>query len=163
MSDNKKSKRTDAVTDKNNELQAADSKKGEVTKKAESKKKEEQTSGGSFLWILSFILLAVAIGGNYYYTRYIMIEESSLERLTRVIIVIAVIVAALGCTLFTGRGKKIISFARESYVELRKVIWPTRQEALQTTFIVFIAVCVVSLFLYLADLIFLQIVRLITL
>ena len=51
----------------------------------------------------------------------------------------------------------------DAYTELKKVIWPTRQEAVQTTFIVFVAVSVVSLFLYLCDIVFLQIVRVFTL
>ena len=56
-----------------------------------------------------------------------------------------------------------MKFASESYTELLKVVWPTRQEAFQTTLIVFVAVSVVSLFLYLCDVVFLQIVRGITL
>lgn len=173
MSDNKKAKRSpenankakNAVATKpTTDLKVAESKKGEVTKK-DSKKKSNQISSfaNNLLWLISFVLLVAAIGGNYYYTQFMVIDEGSFERLGRVAIVIAVIVVALGCLLFTNKGRSLVSFSRESYIELRKVIWPTRQEALQTTVIVFIAVCVVSLFLYLADLVFLQIVRIITL
>lgn len=173
MSDNKKAKRSadvkakNAVANKQNtELKVADTKKNEVAKKADaSKKKGNQISSfaNNLLWLLSFVLLVVAIGGNYYYTQYMVVDESSFERLGRVAAVIALIAVALGCMLFTNKGRSLVTFSREAYIELRKVIWPTRQEALQTTVIVFIAVCVVSLFLYLADLLFLQIVRIITL
>lgn len=115
------------------------------------------------LWLLSFALLIAAIGGNFYYTQHYVIDESSLQRLGRVAIVIAVIVIALGVVLFTNKGHKLLSFARESYIELKKVVWPTRPEAVQTTIIVFVAVSLVSLFLYLCDVVFLQIVRAITL
>lgn len=115
------------------------------------------------LWLLSFALLIAAIGGNFYYAQHYVIDESSLGRLLRVAIVIVTIVVALGVTLFTNKGHKLLSFARESYVELKKVVWPTRPEAVQTTIIVFVAVSVVSLFLYLCDVVFLQIVRAITL
>ena len=104
-----------------------------------------------------------AIFGNFYYTQHIVIDESSLGRFGRTAIVIAVIIAGLAVTLFTNKGHALLTFAREAYVELRKVVWPTRQEAVQTTIIVFVGVCVVSLFLYLCDLVFLQVVKAITL
>lgn len=177
MSDNNKAKRSSdnkaknapakaAVANKSTtDLKVASSKKGEVTKKADAKKRGNEISSfaNNLLWMISFALLIVAIGGNYYYTQFVVIDESSLERLGRVAAVIVIIAAALGCLLFTNKGRKLVAFGRESYIELRKVIWPTRQEALQTTLIVFVAVCIVSLFLYLADLLFLQIVRIITL
>ncbi len=116
------------------------------------------------LWIVSLLLIAGAIGGNYYYQHINMgFAEGTYARLGRVAIVIATIVVGLAVTLFTNKGRQLLKFGRESYVELRKVVWPTRTEAVQTTFIVFVAVCVVSLFLYLCDIVFLQIVRFITL
>lgn len=152
-----------AVKNKKSDLKTADAKKAEI-KKADAKKPAKASNPFDFvLWTLSFALLALAIGGNYYYTRFMMIDESTFMRLGRVALVIAIIVAGLAITLFTSRGKRLLAFTRDSYIELRKVVWPTRNEGLQTTFIVFIAVSVVSLFLYLCDLIFLQIVRIITL
>ncbi len=165
MSDVKKSKQeTKAVKDKTI--------KENVTAKASKKPakenknvKELPVSKGlnRLLWSLVWILLIAVIGGNLYYTQHVIVEESSLARLARVGIVIGVIALALGIALFTNKGRALISFARESYVELRKVVWPTRPQAVQTTVIVFIAVSVVSLFLYLCDVVFLQIVRAITL
>ena len=115
------------------------------------------------LWLASLLIIAAAIGGNYYYVQHFVIDESSLGRLLRIIAVIVAIVVGLGVILFTNKGRTLISFARESYIELRKVVWPTRQEAMQTTFIVFVAVCLVSVVLYLCDVVFLQVVRAITL
>ncbi len=92
-----------------------------------------------------------------------MIDETSLSRLTRVLLVIIGLIAALATALLTNKGRSLLQFARQSYTELKKVVWPTRQEAVQTTFIVFVAVFIVSLFLYLCDIVFLEIVRLFTL
>lgn len=128
--------------------------------------KEEKTVSpfvNTVLWIVSLAIIAGAIFGNYYYSNYVLIDETSLARLGRVFAVIVAIVIGLGVLVFTTKGRQLLSFARLSYTELRKVVWPTRQEALQTTFIVFIAVCVVSLFLYLCDIAFLQLVRAVTL
>lgn len=115
------------------------------------------------LWLVSIILIAGAVVGNWYYTQHVVIDESSFDRFIRVAVVIAVIAAGLGITLFTNKGRQLLNFGREAYIELRKVVWPTRQEAMQTTLIVFVAVCIVSLFLYLCDVVFLGLVRYITL
>lgn len=131
-------------------------------------KKEQDTQVVSsvvdkLLWLVSIVLIFGAIFGNYYYTNNVVVDETTLGRLGRVFAVIAVIVVGLGVLIFTNKGHALLAFAKAAYVELLKVVWPTRQEAVQTTFIVFIAVCVVSLFLYLCDIVFLQIVRSITL
>lgn len=114
-------------------------------------------------WILSVVIVASAIIGNYYYTNFVVVDETTFGRLARVAIVILGLALGLGSALLTNKGRALLSFSRQAYTELRKVVWPTRQEAVQTTFIVFVAVCVVSLFLYFCDVIFLQIVRLFTL
>lgn len=137
--------------------------KNKVAKTAKEENNGVSSGLNAFLWLLSAVIICAAIFGNYYYTKYVIIDESSLQRLARVAVVIVAIAAGLVVLLFTSKGRQLLSFARLSYTELRKVVWPTRQEALQTTFIVFVAVCIVSLFLYLCDIVFLQLVRSITL
>ena len=117
----------------------------------------------AFFWTISVLLVAGAILGNWYYTSFVAVDEGNLSRLLRVAIVIVGFAVALIVALLTNKGRTLLQFGRQSYTELRKVVWPTRQEAVQTTFIVFVAVCVVSLFLYLCDIVFLQLVRLFTL
>jgi preprotein translocase subunit SecE len=59
-------------------------------------------------------------------------------------------VAAL--VFFTSEpGKQLIAYGRDSAKEVRKVVWPTRQEALQMTGYVFAFVVVMALFLWLTD------------
>ncbi len=50
--------------------------------------------------------------------------------------------------LFTSRGKQILVFAKASKVEVEKVVWPTRQETIQTTSIVVIMVVVTGFVLW---------------
>ncbi len=45
----------------------------------------------------------------------------------------------------------MLKFLKESREELRKVVWPSREEILNSTFVVLGAVVVISLFLYLVD------------
>lgn len=133
--------------------------------KADAKKGTQAVAPAlnAVLWLVSLILICSAIVGNWYYTNHVVIDESSMGRFLRVAAVIVTIVIGLGVSIFTNKGRQLLTFGREAYVELRKVVWPTRQEAVQTTMIVFVAVCVVSLFLYLCDVVFLQLVRYVTL
>lgn len=159
MSENKTKTQTAAVN-------TAAASKVKAPAKTANKKAAAQfvsTPLNHLLWLCAIVLVAGAIFGNFYYTQHIVVDESSLGRFGRTALVIAVIVAGLAITLFTNKGHALLIFAREAYVELRKVVWPTRQEAVQTTIIVFVGVCVVSLFLYLCDLVFLQVVKAITL
>jgi preprotein translocase subunit SecE len=63
-----------------------------------------------------------------------------------------VLLAAAVVTFFTSEaGKQLIAYGRDSVKEVRKVVWPTRKEALQMTGYVFAFVFVMALFLWLTD------------
>ncbi|WP_435106352.1 preprotein translocase subunit SecE [Arhodomonas sp. AD133] len=78
--------------------------------------------------------------------------ESSLYRVLG-LLVVAGVSAAIAMT--TAQGKATWAFARESRQELRRVVWPTRQETLQTTLIVIVMVLIVAVLLWLLDMFFL--------
>jgi preprotein translocase subunit SecE len=78
----------------------------------------------------------------------------ALGRMDLWIRVIALIVlVALGVALFftSESGKQLIGFGKESIREVKKVVWPTRKEALQNTAMVFGFVFVMALFLWITD------------
>lgn len=63
---------------------------------------------------------------------------------------LAVIIGlAAGAAVFfgTGKGRDTREFLSESRFELRKVVWPTRQESIRTTWVVIVAVIILSLLL----------------
>ena len=63
-----------------------------------------------------------------------------------------VLMAAAVATFFTSeQGKQLIAYGRDSAREVKKVVWPTRKEALQMTGYVFAFVFVMALFLFLTD------------
>ena len=63
-----------------------------------------------------------------------------------------VLLAAAVATFFTSEmGKELIAYGRDSVREVRKVVWPTRKEALQMTGYVFAFVFVMALFLWMTD------------
>ena len=54
----------------------------------------------------------------------------------------------LSLASFTQKGRHAWSFAKDARVELRKVIWPTRQETVQSTMMIVVVVVVTALFLW---------------
>ena len=108
-------------------------------------KAEQTTSGIDTVKLIPALLTLIAgIAGFYYYE-----DESQLLR------VIGMLVVA-GITIFivstTDIGQRSLGFARDARVEVRKVVWPTRQETLQTTIAVLIMVFIVAIMLWLIDL-----------
>ncbi|SHO55768.1 preprotein translocase subunit SecE [Vibrio quintilis] len=96
---------------------------------------ESSNAVDKFKWFLALVLLAAAVVGNSFYGETVSI-------VIRAAGVIVLIAAALGIAATTVKGQIAIKFAREAKIEVRKVVWPTRQETIQTTLIV-LAVCVV--------------------
>ncbi|ENM5740271.1 preprotein translocase subunit SecE [Vibrio mimicus] len=105
-------------------------------------------------WVITFVLLVAAVVGNYLYG-----ELSVVARAAGVIVLIA---AALGVAATTTKGKEAIVFARESRMEVRKVVWPTRQETMQTTLIVLAVSIVMALALWGIDGIMVRLVAFVT-
>ena len=68
------------------------------------------------------------------------------------VIALLVLVAAAVAVFFTSEpGKQLIGFGKESVKEVKKVVWPTRKEALQNTAMVFAFVFLMALFLWITD------------
>ena len=76
---------------------------------------------------------------------------SDLLLLYRVLGLIAVIALAIGVCLTTARGEAVLQFMVESKQEMRRVVWPTRDETVRTTLLVFAMVFIVGLILWLLD------------
>jgi preprotein translocase subunit SecE len=108
--------------------------------------KAEQTTSG-FDTVKLFAALLLLIGGvvGFYY-----FEAES--QLLRVIGMLAVVAVAFFIVTTTNIGRRSLGFVREARVEVRKVVWPTRQETTQTTIAVLIMVFVVAIMLWLIDL-----------
>ncbi len=119
---------------------------------------EAEKQGSSFdsiKWILTVVILGAAVWGNHYYAEQVSVLWRALG------VVGAVVVAGL-IAAQTGKGKAGLSFAKESRTEVRKVIWPTRDEALRTTVIVLIATVIMSLLLWFLDGIMVRLVSFLT-
>ena len=71
--------------------------------------------------------------------------------LYRVLGIVAAVIVAAGIALTTERGRTFASFMQDARTEVRKMVWPTRIETLQTTIVVFIVVVILALFLWAID------------
>jgi preprotein translocase subunit SecE len=69
----------------------------------------------------------------------------------RVLALLVLLAAAAGAFFASESGRQLIAFGRDSMREVRKVVWPTRKEAMQMTGYVFAFVVVMALFLWLTD------------
>jgi preprotein translocase subunit SecE len=76
------------------------------------------------------------------------------------------LLAAAGISVFiaaqSSTGKSIISFIGGAKAEVRKVVWPTRAETMQTTLAVILMVFLVGIFLWLLDMVLLWGIQLLT-
>ncbi|WP_137165700.1 preprotein translocase subunit SecE [Salinimonas lutimaris] len=107
-----------------------------------------------FKWVIVFALLAGVITANYIYG-----ELSVLYRAIGAVVLVA-IAGFIAAT--TEKGSAFITFAKDSRMEVRKVVWPTRQETNQTTLIVMVATLVMGLILWGLDGILVRLVSFIT-
>jgi preprotein translocase subunit SecE len=108
----------------------------------------------SFKLLLAIAILILGIVGFYYYE-----AESLLYRVLGVVFAAGV---AIAISATTRLGQSLIGFGRESRMEVRKVVWPTRQETVQTTFMVIVAVIIIGIFLWLIDMLLAQAIQLLT-
>lgn len=69
----------------------------------------------------------------------------------RVLALLALLAAALAVYFTSESGKQLIAFGRDAVRETKKVVWPTRKEAMQMTGYVFAFVFVMALFLWITD------------
>jgi len=94
-------------------------------------------------WALVVVLLAGALGAFYY------LADQSL--LLRVVGLIAVAGIALAIASQTAKGRLAWNMMGEARMEVRKVVWPTRKETVQTTGIVIAMVAVMAVLLWALD------------
>jgi preprotein translocase subunit SecE len=69
----------------------------------------------------------------------------------RIFAVLGGVLAAFGVAWFSAPGRQFAGFAKESVAEAKRVVWPTRKEAMQTTGIVFVFVVLMALFVFGVD------------
>jgi len=106
------------------------------------------------LWILSILLCIVAIFGNYYLNKeYSDLFSDSVNSLLKGLGVVLLVGLAVCVALCTNKGRQALCFARESYTEVRRVVWPDAQKTKQVTIMVGVIAVALAAMLWFFDVI----------
>jgi preprotein translocase subunit SecE len=92
---------------------------------------------------LALLIAIAALVGFYFFA-----DQSLLYRVLGLLAAAGVSVAI---ALQTEKGRHTWGYFQDAQIEVRKVVWPTRQETVQTTLIVIIMVVLVAIILWLLD------------
>ena len=109
-----------------------------------------ETHQSRFDFVKLLLAIAIVVAGLYGFYAYA--EQYIL--LYRVLALVVLVALALVVAYQTSGGKTLWGYLQASRTELRKVVWPTRTETIQTTVIVVAVVAITGVFLWAADLFF---------
>ena len=109
-------------------------------------KQIDNLKSGSDQWkTILAIAIVIATLALYY------VNPLNFNTLTKVLITLLWFVIAGAVFIKSTQGDRFLHFLRETRIELRKVVWPTREETAKTTGIIMIAVVIVAIFLWIID------------
>ena len=100
--------------------------------------------GDTLLLLISVIMLLGGITAYYYY------QELAITPV-RVVALMAVTLLASWVAAQSQKGGAFFRFLKEADIERRKVVWPTHQEAVQTSLMVVVVTIIISLFMAAVD------------
>lgn len=113
---------------------------------------EEVTSVADVIKLfLSPILVVLGVVGFYYY--------SDIPFLYRVLSLVGIVGISAGIVFTTAKGRSFWGFMLESKQEFKRIVWPTKDEAIRTTVLVITMVSVVGFVLWLLDMLFFSAVQ----
>jgi preprotein translocase subunit SecE len=103
-----------------------------------------ETSESGFLDIIKLLLAAGALVGGLYSYYYFL--EVSLP--LRVLMVLGGTAAGVAVAMTSTQGQRLWAFIQGARIEIRKVVWPTKQETTQTAIAVFVFTFIMALFFW---------------
>jgi preprotein translocase subunit SecE len=118
---------------------------------------KSETGAGAFDTVKLSLAVALLLGGIVGY--YVFDEQSVLLRAAGVIVGVAL---ALVVAMQSSQGRELWRFIQNSRVELRKVVWPTRNEVRNTTFAVIVFVVIMGVFFWILDFFLLKVTQMLT-
>jgi len=106
---------------------------------------QTETSQSGALDIVKLLIAAVAlVGGLYAYYYY----QNDIAQAVRVLMVLGGAIVGVGVAMTSTQGQLLWQFIQKSRIEIRKVVWPTKQETTQTAIAVFVFTLVMMLFFW---------------
>ena len=108
---------------------------------------QAEKSGVALIDAFKIVLAAAALVGGV--VAYYWFENE--PQVLRVLMVLGGLIAGLLILYWSTPGRELWDYVQSSRVELRKMVWPTRQETWRTTFVVFCFVVALGIFFWLVD------------
>jgi preprotein translocase subunit SecE len=109
---------------------------------------EQGSSLDTVKLVISIALLVLGIVGFYYFENW---QGQPVSLLLRVLGLLAIVGIAVAVALSSLSGKRLLGFMKDARLEVRKMVWPTRAETMQTTLMVMVIVLILSIFLWGVD------------
>jgi len=108
---------------------------------------QADNTGVGFVDAFKLALAAAALVGGV--VAYYWYED--VAQVLRVLMVLGGLIAGLVLLYWSQPGRELWNYVQSSRVELRKMVWPTRQETWRTTLVVFVFVMALGVFFWLVD------------
>jgi preprotein translocase subunit SecE len=108
---------------------------------------QAEKSGVALVDAFKLVLAAAALLGGL--VAHYWFEDQ--PQVLRVLMVLGGLIAGLALLYWSAPGKELWAYVQGSRVELRKMVWPTRQETWRTTLVVFVFVVALGVFFWLVD------------
>jgi preprotein translocase subunit SecE len=103
-----------------------------------------ETSESGVLDVLKLLTAAaILLGGLFGYYWYLEWSQP-----LRVLLVLGGTIAGVGLAMTSTQGRRLWAFIQGSRIEIRKVVWPTKQETTQTAIAVFVFTLILALFFW---------------
>ena len=108
---------------------------------------QAEKSGVALVDVFKLVLAAAALVGGM--VAYYWFESQ--PQVLRVLMVLGGLIGGLVLLYWSAPGRELWDYVQGSRVELRKMVWPTRQETWRTTLVVFIFVMALGVFFWIVD------------
>jgi preprotein translocase subunit SecE len=117
---------------------------------------EKQAKESSLRMVISILIVVASLVLFY-------LDPLGLSTTLYKVLVLLIGLVLAGFVFFKSpQGVRFSSFLIETKIELRKVVWPTRDETMKTTGMIMVAVVIVAIFLWMVDALLSWLVQLLT-
>jgi len=106
-----------------------------------------QGAGDKLRWWLAIAIIVAGVAANLYFV-------DTYPTIIRVLMVLGGVLVGGFIGYTTTKGKSFAKFVKNANIERQKIVWPTKNETVQTTLMVLVLVIIIGFFLFLVDSVF---------
>ncbi len=106
-----------------------------------------QSAGDKLRWWLAIAIIVAGVAANLYFV-------DTYPTIIRVLMVLGGVLVGGFIGYSTTKGKGFAKFVKNANIERQKIVWPTKNETVQTTIMVLVLVVIIGFFLFLIDSVF---------